>query len=58
MTITNMASTHRQVVLDEAEDDVGADEHARAPDASAAVHGEGTLVVHCPQVSDEAHELL
>lgn len=36
------AFTHGQVVIDEAEDDVGADENAGAADPGAAVHRDGT----------------
>lgn len=54
----NMASTHRQIVLNEADDDVSADENSRAPDAGAAVHCDWSLVVHRPQIADEANQLL
>lgn len=52
------AVTHRQITVDEAEDDVGADEDARAADSSAAVHRDGTIAVHRPHVADEAHQLV
>lgn len=53
-----MASTHRQIVLNEAEENVSADENSCASDASTAVHGGWSLVVHCSQVADEANQLL
>lgn len=53
-----MASAHGQIILNEADDDVGADEDPRASDAGAAVHCDGPLVVHGPQVADEADQLL
>lgn len=53
-----MASTHRQVVLNEADYNVGADENSCASNAGAAVHGDWSLVVHRPQVADEANQLL
>lgn len=52
------AFTHRQIAGDEAEDDVGADEDARAADPGAAVHRDGTVAVHCPHVADEADQLV
>lgn len=53
-----MASTHRQIALNEAEDNVSADENSCAPDAGAAVHGDWSLLVQRPQVADEANQLL
>lgn len=53
-----MASTHRQIILNEADDNVRADEDSRASDAGAAVHCDWSLVVHGPQVADEANQLL
>lgn len=53
-----MASTHRQIVLNEAEDNVSADENSCASDAGAAVHRDWSLVVQRPQVADEANQLL
>lgn len=53
-----MASTHRQIFLNEAEENVSADENSCASDAGAAVHGGWSLVVHRPQVADEANQLL
>lgn len=53
-----LASTHRQIVLNEAEDNVSADENSCASDASAAVNSDWPLVVHRPQVADEANQLL
>lgn len=52
------ASTHRQITVDEAEDDVGADEDACAADSGAAVHRDGTFAVHRPHVADEADQLV
>lgn len=52
------AFTHRQIPADEAQDDVGADEDARAADPGAAVHGDGPSAVHRPHVADEADQLL
>lgn len=57
-TKNTMASTHRQIILYQAEDDVGADEDPCTSNASAAVHGDGSLVVHRPQVADKANQLL
>lgn len=51
-------SAHRQIILNEVDDDVGADQDPGASDAGAAVHCDGPLVVHGPQVADEAHQLL
>lgn len=53
-----MAYTHRQIVLNEAEKDVSADENSRASNAGAAVHSDWSLVVHRPQVADEANQVL
>lgn len=53
-----MASTHSQIILNEADDNVRADEDSRASDAGAAVHCDWSLVVHGPQVADEANQLL
>ena len=50
--------TDRQVVFDEAEDDVGTDKDPGATDAGAAVHDDGALVVYGPQVANEAHQML
>lgn len=55
---SKVALTHRQIILNEAEDDVSADEDPCAPDAGAAVHGDWSLMVHCPQVADKANQLL
>lgn len=55
---THLASAHRQIILNEADDDVGADQDPRASDAGAAVHCDGPLVVHGSQVADEADQLL
>lgn len=52
------ASTHRQIAVDEAQDEVGADENARAADSGAAVHRDGTFAVHHPHVADEADQLV
>lgn len=52
------ASTHRQIILNEAEENVSADENSSASNAGAAVHSDWSLVVHCPQVADEANQLL
>ena len=53
-----MASTHRQIVLNEAEENVSANENSCASDAGAAVHSDWSNMVHCPQVADEANQLL
>lgn len=53
-----MASAHRQIVLNEADDNVSADENSCAPDAGTAVHCDWSLVVHRPQIADEANQLL
>lgn len=53
-----MDPTHRQILFSEAEDDVSTDENPCASDASTAVHSDGPLVVHRPQVADKADELL
>lgn len=58
LLVNKTASTHRQIVLNEAEDNVSADENSCASDAGTAVHGGWSLVVHCPQVADEANQLL
>lgn len=50
--------THRQILLNEAEDNVGTNENSCASDASTAVHGDRALMVHRPQVADEANQLL
>lgn len=55
---SHQAHTHWQIPLDEAEENVSADENARASDAGAAVHRDRALVVHGPQVADEADQLL
>lgn len=55
---TPPASTHRQIAVDEAEEDVGADEDAGAADSGAAVHRDGAVAVHRPHVADEADQLL
>lgn len=55
---TTLASTHRQITVDEAEDDVGADEDAGAADSGTAVHRDRTGAVHRPHVADEADQLL
>lgn len=52
------AFTHRQITVDEAENDVGADEDACAADSGAAVHRDGTFAVHRPHVADEADQLV
>lgn len=52
------AVTHRQITVDEAEDDVGADEDACAADSGAAVHRDGTFAVHRPHVADEEDQLV
>lgn len=52
------ASTYRHIILNEAEDDVSADEDSCSSNASAAVHSDWPLVMHCPQVADEANQLL
>lgn len=52
------AFTHRQITADQAQDDVGADEDARAADSGAAVHRDGTSAVHRPHVADEADQLV
>lgn len=49
---------YRQIILNETDDDVGADQDPRASDASAAVHCDGPLVVHGPQVADKTDQLL
>lgn len=53
-----MASTHRQIILNEAEENVCADENSCASDAGAAVHCDWSHVVHGPHVADEANQLL
>ncbi len=53
-----MNFTHRQIILNEAEDNVSADEDSCASDAGAAVHGDWSLMVQCSQVADEANQLL
>lgn len=53
-----MAFTHRQIILNEADDNVSADENSCAPDAGTAVHCDWSLVVQRPQVADEANQLL
>lgn len=52
------ASTHRQITVDEAQDEVGADENARTADSGAAVHRHGPCAVHHPHVADEADQLV
>lgn len=51
-------STHRQIILDEAKDDVSTNKNSCTSDASAAVHSDGPFMVHRPQVADEANQLL
>lgn len=51
-------NTHRQILLNQTEDDVSADKNSCASNARTAVHGDWPLVVHSPQVTDEANELL
>lgn len=53
-----MDSTHRQIILDEAKDDVGTNKNSCTSYASAAVHSDGPFMVHRPQVADEANQLL
>lgn len=52
------ASTHRQITVDEAQDEVGAYKNARTADSGAAVHRDGTFAVHHPHVADEADQLV
>ncbi|TNN71807.1 Ubiquitin carboxyl-terminal hydrolase 37 [Liparis tanakae] len=54
----DMSTGLAQILLDEAEDNVSADENSRASDSGAAVHSDRSLVVHGPQVADEADQLL
>lgn len=58
MSHDKLASTHRQVVLNEVEDNISTDENPRASDAGAAVHRDRPPVVHRPQVTDETNQLL
>lgn len=51
-------STHRQIILDEAKDDVSTNKNSCTSYASAAVHSDRPFMVHRPQVADEANQLL
>lgn len=52
------ASAHRQIILNEADDDVSADQDPSASNTGTAVHCDGPLVVHGPQIADETDQLL